>query len=90
MRTLNLGILAHVDAGKTSLTERLLFEAGATAELGSVNAGTTRTDSMDIERAARHYRAHQRGVVRRRRLQVNLTHAGSLPIPPRPAPAPPP
>jgi ribosomal protection tetracycline resistance protein len=50
LHTLNLGILAHVDAGKTSLTERLLFEAGATAELGSVDAGTTRTDSMDIER----------------------------------------
>ncbi len=50
MHTLNLGILAHVDAGKTSLTERLLFEAGAISELGSVDAGTTRTDSMDIER----------------------------------------
>jgi ribosomal protection tetracycline resistance protein len=50
LHTLNLGILAHVDAGKTSLTERLLFEAGAIAELGSVDAGTTRTDSMDIER----------------------------------------
>ena len=50
MRTLNLGILAHVDAGKTSLTERLLFEAGAIPELGSVDAGTTRTDSMDVER----------------------------------------
>jgi ribosomal protection tetracycline resistance protein len=50
VRTINLGILAHVDAGKTSLTERLLFEAGATAELGSVDAGTTRTDSMDVER----------------------------------------
>jgi ribosomal protection tetracycline resistance protein len=36
LRTLNLGILAHVDAGKTSLTERLLFEAGAIPELGSV------------------------------------------------------
>ena len=50
MHTFNLGILAHVDAGKTSLTERLLFEAGAIGELGSVDAGTTRTDSMDIER----------------------------------------
>jgi ribosomal protection tetracycline resistance protein len=50
LHTLNLGILAHVDAGKTSLTERLLFEAGAISELGSVDAGTTRTDSMDIER----------------------------------------
>ena len=50
MRVLNLGILAHVDAGKTSLTERLLFEAGAIGEPGRVDAGTTRTDSMDIER----------------------------------------
>jgi ribosomal protection tetracycline resistance protein len=50
LHTLNLGILAHVDAGKTSLTERLLFEARVIGELGSVDAGTTRTDSMDIER----------------------------------------
>ncbi len=50
MHFLNLGILAHVDAGKTSLTERLLYESGAIASLGSVNAGTTRTDSMELER----------------------------------------
>jgi ribosomal protection tetracycline resistance protein len=49
-RTLNLGIVAHVDAGKTSLTERLLFEAGVIAEVGSVDAGTTRTDSLALER----------------------------------------
>ena len=47
---LNLGIVAHVDAGKTSLTERLLFEAGAIEAPGSVDAGTTRTDSLDLER----------------------------------------
>ncbi len=47
---LNLGIVAHVDAGKTSLTERLLFAAGVTDTLGSVDAGTTRTDSLDLER----------------------------------------
>ncbi|MEV0005508.1 translation factor GTPase family protein [Micromonospora sp. NPDC050980] len=50
MALLNLGIVAHVDAGKTSLTERLLYDAGAVARLGSVDAGTTRTDSMDLER----------------------------------------
>ncbi|XVV14915.1 GTP-binding protein [Actinoplanes sp. CA-131856] len=50
MALLNLGIVAHVDAGKTSLTERLLFEAGAVDRLGSVDAGTTRTDSMELER----------------------------------------
>ncbi len=45
MRSLNLGILAHVDAGKTSLTERLLLGAGVIDELSSVDAGTTQTDS---------------------------------------------
>jgi ribosomal protection tetracycline resistance protein len=49
-KTLNLGILAHVDAGKTTLTERLLYEAGAIDELGSVDAGTTQTDSLALER----------------------------------------
>ena len=50
MRTLNLGILAHVDAGKTSLTERLLHRAGVIDELGSVDAGSTQTDSLALER----------------------------------------
>jgi ribosomal protection tetracycline resistance protein len=50
MRTLNLGILAHVDAGKTSLTERLLFDAGVIDKLGSVDSGNTQTDSHELER----------------------------------------
>src|SRR6266852_3973321 len=49
-KTLNLGILAHVDAGKTTLTERLLYEAGVIDEVGSVDAGTTQTDSLTLER----------------------------------------
>ena len=47
---LNLGILAHVDAGKTTLTERLLQTAGVIDSVGSVDAGTTQTDSLALER----------------------------------------
>jgi ribosomal protection tetracycline resistance protein len=50
MQTVNIGILAHVDAGKTSLTERLLFDTGVIDHLGSVDSGTTQTDTGDIER----------------------------------------
>jgi ribosomal protection tetracycline resistance protein len=48
--TLNLGILAHVDAGKTSLTERLLYAAGVIDAVGSVDDGSTQTDSLALER----------------------------------------
>ncbi|GAA3115975.1 ribosomal protection tetracycline resistance protein [Kribbella aluminosa] len=50
MEVLNLGILAHVDAGKTSLTERLLFAAGVIDAVGSVDDGSTQTDSLALER----------------------------------------
>src|SRR3984893_9851810 len=49
MRTLNLGILAHVDAGKTTLTERLLYAADVIDEIGSIDKGTTQTDSLALE-----------------------------------------
>jgi ribosomal protection tetracycline resistance protein len=69
-RTLNLGILAHVDAGKTTLTERLLYETGVIAELGSVDAGTTQTDSLALER--------QRGITIRS--AVASFRFGDLPV----------
>jgi ribosomal protection tetracycline resistance protein len=50
VQSLNLGILAHVDAGKTSLTERLLYAAGVVDEPGSVDDGSTQTDSLALER----------------------------------------
>src|SRR5271154_5858116 len=50
MQSLNLGILAHVDAGKTSLTERLLYTGGVIDHLGSVDQGDTQTDFLPLER----------------------------------------
>ncbi|MER5469875.1 translation factor GTPase family protein [Streptomyces sp. NPDC002685] len=50
MHMLNLGILAHVDAGKTSLTERLLHTVGVIDEIGSVDDGDTQTDFLALER----------------------------------------
>ena len=47
---MNLGILAHVDAGKTTLTEGLLHAAGVIDEIGRVDDGTTQTDSLALER----------------------------------------
>src|SRR3990172_198279 len=46
----NIGIIAHIDAGKTTTTERILFETGKTYKLGSVDEGTTATDWMEQER----------------------------------------
>ncbi|RME86826.1 MAG: elongation factor G [Anaerolineae bacterium] len=46
----NIGIIAHIDAGKTTTTERILFYTGRTHRLGSVDEGTTVTDWMEQER----------------------------------------
>lgn len=46
----NIGIIAHIDAGKTTTTERILFYTGRTYRLGSVDEGTTVTDWMEQER----------------------------------------
>ncbi len=45
----NIGILAHVDAGKTTVTEQLLYKSGTIRALGSVDRGTAHTDSLEVE-----------------------------------------
>ncbi|TDD42884.1 TetM/TetW/TetO/TetS family tetracycline resistance ribosomal protection protein [Kribbella antibiotica] len=67
-RWLNLGVLAHVDAGKTSLTEALLQLGGAVAQRGRVDDGTTQTDSLAMER--------RRGITIR--AAVATFHAGGV------------
>src|SRR5829696_2767825 len=49
-RTRNIGIAAHIDAGKTTLTERILFYTGMIHRIGEVHEGTTVTDWMEQER----------------------------------------
>ena len=46
----NIGILAHVDSGKTTITEQLLYLTGTIRQIGSVDAGTAATDSLSIEK----------------------------------------
>jgi ribosomal protection tetracycline resistance protein len=48
--TINIGIVAHVDAGKTSLTERILYETHVINEIGRVDKGNTQTDSLELEK----------------------------------------
>ena len=50
MKIVNIGIVAHVDAGKTSLTERILFETNVISKIGRVDQGTTQTDSLALEK----------------------------------------
>ncbi|MFP3388106.1 GTP-binding protein [Brevibacillus sp. SIMBA_040] len=50
MHIINIGILAHVDAGKTSLAERILYDKKVIDELGRVDQGNTQMDAMEVER----------------------------------------
>ncbi|HLK89126.1 MAG TPA: GTP-binding protein, partial [Polyangia bacterium] len=45
----NIGIMAHIDAGKTTTTERILFYTGVSRKMGEVHEGTTQMDWMEQE-----------------------------------------
>ena len=49
-RVRNIGIIAHIDAGKTTSTERILYYTGRTHRIGDVDSGNTVTDWMEQER----------------------------------------
>lgn len=50
MRKVTIGIVAHVDAGKTTITEQLLYQSGTLRQMGSVDEGTAQTDFLEVER----------------------------------------
>lgn len=50
MKKLTTGILAHVDAGKTTLSEGMLYKSGTLRKLGAVDKGTAYLDSDDLEK----------------------------------------
>lgn len=51
MKRINIGLMAHVDAGKTSITEQFLYHTGAIRVPGSVDKGTAHTDFLGVERS---------------------------------------
>lgn len=72
MKIVNVGIVAHVDAGKTTITEQLLYRSGALREIGSVDSGTSQTDFMEVERERGISVKSSSVTILRNQVQINL------------------
>ncbi|MFV0401334.1 MAG: GTP-binding protein [Oscillospiraceae bacterium] len=72
MKVINLGILAHVDAGKTTAVEQLLYRTGTVRALGSVDKGSAHTDWLVVERERGISVRSASATLRYRNLQINL------------------
>ena len=69
----NIGIFAHVDAGKTTLTENILYKCGNIKVIGRVDEGTAHTDSMEVERARGISVGAAEASVSWKGMQINIT-----------------
>lgn len=72
MKIVNVGIVAHVDAGKTTITEQLLYRSGALRKAGSVDNGTSQSDFMEVERERGISVKSSSVTINRNDVQINL------------------
>ena len=78
-RTRNIGIMAHIDAGKTTLTERILYYTGVNYKIGDTHEGTATMDWMEQEqeRYHNHFSGYNMSLDSGRELQTEARCSGT-------------